>query len=297
MKQQHGRLDGSTFFIDVDEPIRENTTETEKVDVTTRWLQALGYPTMEEYTQKQQEIRRKEEEITAPIYRAYEVWKERLASAKNYEAWSQVVDAAPTIPDGLMLYISSEEKMGGAIRKVWYRRESAQRALPLFGNYFGKRYIECDPNQVQKRTVLDGLDSCILGGPVGTGKTHALAYLVDRIAKRNAMAGVKSGPESDFAFYRCSDVFSKLHKGEEIEDKDCRYMVIDDYGREYVEPWALSQFEELIEYRYGRDLKMLIACNLTKEQFLARPGFERIADRLLELCSWVTLTGSSKRRK
>ena len=295
MKEQHGRLDGSTFLIDVDRP-SESAIETPKT-FESGLLRAVGCATMEEYAQKQQERQRKEEEVTAPIYRAYEAWKERLASATNYEAWSQVVDAHPSIPDGLSLYVSSEEKMGDAIRKVWYRRESAQRALPLFGSYFGKRYIEFDKNQVPKRTALDELDSCILGGPVGTGKTHALAYLVDHIAKRNAMAGIKSGFEGDFAFYRCSDVFSKLHKGEEIEDKDRRYMVIDDYGREYVEPWALSQFEELIEYRYGRDLKMLIACNLTKEQFLARPGFERIADRLLELCSWVTLTGASKRRK
>jgi DNA replication protein DnaC len=73
-------------------------------------------------------------------------------------------------------------------------------------------------------------------------------------------------------------------------------MGIDDYGVEYVEPFALSQFELLVERRYARHLITIVTTNIPKASFKTRKGFERIESRLLKRCNWVEFIGEDRRK-
>jgi len=87
-----------------------------------------------------------------------------------------------------------------------------------------------------------------------------------------------------------------LHNDERILIAE--YIFIDDLGREYAEPFALSRFEVFVENIYkNKNLILVLTTNLKEEQFKNRDGWARINDRLLELCAWIEFTGSSRRIK
>ena len=90
-------------------------------------------------------------------------------------------------------------------------------------------------------------------------------------------------------------LFNKLHFGEKIDFE--KFVLLDDWGREYAEPFALSRFEILIEEIYASENSLVITTNLTKEQFINRDGWARVTDRAREICSVLEIPGESMRHK
>jgi len=79
-----------------------------------------------------------------------------------------------------------------------------------------------------------------------------------------------------------------LHNDERVLHPE--YILIDDLGREYAEPFALSRFEIFIENIYkNKNSIIVLTTNLTEAQFKNREGWARINDRLLELCGWIEI--------
>jgi len=55
------------------------------------------------------------------------------------------------------------------------------------------------------------------------------------------------------------------------------YIFIDDLGREYAEPFALSRFEIFVENIYkNKNSIIVLTTNLTEQQFKSREGWARI---------------------
>ena len=165
---------------------------------------------------------------------------------------------------------------------------------------YGQRYLTCDPGKVLKRDELDKSGSVVLAGNVGTGKTTSLVYHVQRLTERMAMDPKHHWQQPLFACYRTSALFDVLFNGDNATPWDAlaaQYLVLDDVGREYSSPFPLHRFEELVEARYADRLGFIITTNLDKASFLAREGWDRIADRLVEVCSWIDITRPTSLRK
>ena len=133
----------------------------------------------------------------------------------------------------------------------------------------------------------------ILFGNVGVGKTMALVYIFRKICESYKNEPFyKAVPVS---YYFMPELFRKLHCGEVVSLKN--FVMLDDWGREYAEPFALSQFEALIEKIYASERILIITTNLTREQFINREGWARITDRVREMCGIIEINGSSRRHR
>jgi DNA replication protein DnaC len=144
-------------------------------------------------------------------------------------------------------------------------------------------------NELDERIydMLKAKKGLILFGDVGVGKTMDLVYIFKRICEHTQKIPI--------SYYFMPELFKRLHQGEEIKLKE--FVMLDDWGREYAEPFALSQFESLIEKIYSKEKVLIITTNLTKEQFINRDGWRRIVDRVREMCSILEIPGDSMRHK
>jgi DNA replication protein DnaC len=162
--------------------------------------------------------------------------------------------------------------------------------------HIGIHYLRnFDVKKIREKNELDGrIDEIlkakkglILFGDVGVGKTMDLVYIFRRICEHTQKIPI--------SYYFMPELFKRLHQGEEIKLKE--FVMLDDWGREYAEPFALSQFESLIEKIYSKEKVSIITTNLTKEQFINRDGWRRIVDRVREMCSILEIPGDSMRHK
>jgi len=191
-----------------------------------------------------------------------------------------------------------------------FERDLNATLKDLFGSRYLSRYKE---SEVAKREQIDRQlnilftqdKGFILSGDVGVGKTMALIYIYTRIIKylskeareaQDAYLYQLNRYSSKIQFFFAPELFSKLHTGNKISIS--QYILIDDLGREYSEPFALERFECLIEDVYrNKNVSLVITTNLNLSQFKDRNGWLRIVDRLREICSWVDIEGKSRRHK
>jgi hypothetical protein len=224
--------------------------------------------------------------------RGSDLWRVKLSNAATWKEWTALLPACPKWEHDVQFDKADLDKA------IVSRSSVPDEVMKSFEYVYGSRYLHCDPALVQKKAMLDKASSVILAGPKGTGKTTAMAYLARTLTERACMDVEHSLKRASLvAFWRSAGIFTTLHNGGTIDNQDARYFFVDDFGREYVEPFALSQFEELVEYRYGRELPIIMTTNLSWTDFKARAGFERVTDRLLEMASWINFTGESMRQK
>jgi DNA replication protein DnaC len=77
-------------------------------------------------------------------------------------------------------------------------------------------------------------------------------------------------------------------------------LMVDDLGRSYLDKsgWNLSLEDEYWDWRWENRLPFCATSNMTVDEFRSVPGYERVADRILDP-AWtktVIFTGESKRR-
>jgi len=181
----------------------------------------------------------------------------------------------------------------------------------------GAHYLKnFDEEKIRERKELDKKvnemfdtgKGIILFGDVGVGKTMDLVYISKRIIEK------QNKPQTKFrdymnneeiiiydalpipvSYYFMPTLFNKLHFAESVNFK--KFVLLDDWGREYAEPFALSRFEILVEEIYASENSLIITTNLTKEQFINRDGWARVTDRAREICSVLEIPGESMRHK
>jgi len=85
----------------------------------------------------------------------------------------------------------------------------------------------------------------------------------------------------------------------EIEDaRDAHVLLLDDIGAERGTDWATKELEALVDYRHGLGTvkTTIITTNGTLRQLADRMGV-RTADRLLEMCAVVEVSGPNLRER
>jgi len=189
-----------------------------------------------------------------------------------------------------------------------FERELNATLQDTFGSRYLKYYKE---KEVAEREEIDRHlnilfrenKGFILSGGVGIGKTMALIYIYKQIInhlskeareKQDAFLYYVGRFSKKTQFFFAPELFTKLHNGDSI--RLAQYILIDDLGREYSEPFALERFECLIENVYrNQNISLIITTNLNRTQFKNREGWLRIVDRLMEICGWLQIKGSSRR--
>lgn len=146
----------------------------------------------------------------------------------------------------------------------------------------------------------------ILSGPVGVGKTCALALIAAEVELQAIGCSCH--------FIRLPDLYEKLHRCsrgeiigdygerrsfEDLAEWHCGLLLLDDLGTQYASPFAQAQWHSLMEHRYSEALATCITTNLSVPDLRADGEMARVYDRLRETCVCVATDSDepSKRRQ
>ncbi len=163
-----------------------------------------------------------------------------------------------------------------------------------FDNFESERfptaYKVCRDYVINYKKNIDEGNSLFLVGGVGTGKTH-LAYAILQNLVRRGVAGLAS---------TVPELMSDLRPGSESRGgintlKTIELLVLDDLGSQKISDWVTEQLFIIINARYSNMLPIIVTSNVFPEQLESIPGWKRIVDRLLEMCSFVKMQGESYR--
>lgn len=131
--------------------------------------------------------------------------------------------------------------------------------------------------------------SLILGGGVGTGKTHlTIAMGMEYLSQNKSVI-----------FFNIAELWDKLRiellaNESELKErvKSCELLILDDLGVEKLSEWRGEQLYEIVNHRYNNNLPIAITTNAInmadlKDKLGSRA--ERIVSRLNEMCTAVWL--------
>ena len=153
----------------------------------------------------------------------------------------------------------------------------------------------------QKATL--GPQAIGLHGPVGTGKSHLAAAIIN-VCKARGIPSV---------FLTSATLISRLRAAvpdtEELVERFARVPVLalDDIGKEQLTKWSAPLFLDLINRRYEQNLPLIVTCNVDAaalREHYARPIPDvdattgpALVDRLLEMSAfpWLEVCGDSRR--
>lgn len=130
----------------------------------------------------------------------------------------------------------------------------------------------------------------LLWGNTGNGKTFAAACIANQLIDRGIPAMITSFPRILSAGYDKQDIIDQM-----------RYyplLVIDDLGAERSSDYALETVYMVIDERYKAKKPLIVTTNLTLDE-ICKPknmAYQRIYDRVLEMCAPLVFRGDSIRR-
>ncbi|GAB3372493.1 ATP-binding protein [Amycolatopsis echigonensis] len=131
-------------------------------------------------------------------------------------------------------------------------------------------------------------------GSVGTGKTHQAYGAVRELAT--------SGAQLRWEFVTAADLYAQLRPSSGVHGEAAyrRYahaplLVLDDVGAAKSSEWVEEINYRIINHRYENRLATVITTNLAPRDLTAGLG-ERVASRIVEMCSRVVLEGPDRRR-
>ena len=130
----------------------------------------------------------------------------------------------------------------------------------------------------------------LLWGNTGNGKTFAAACIANELIDRGIPAMITSFPRILNAGYDKQEIIEQVHY--------YPLMVIDDLGAERSSEYAMETVYTVIDERYKAKKPLIVTTNLTLDE-LCRPKdmtYQRIYDRILEMCTPLVFKGDSMRR-
>ena len=130
----------------------------------------------------------------------------------------------------------------------------------------------------------------LLWGNTGNGKTFAAACIANELIDRGIPAMITSFPRILNAGYDKEEIIEQVHY--------YPLMVIDDLGAERSSEYAMETVYTVIDERYKAKKPLIVTTNLTLDE-LCRPKdmtYQRIYDRILEMCTPLVFNGGSLRR-
>jgi len=140
--------------------------------------------------------------------------------------------------------------------------------------------------------AADGVGIALVG-PVGTGKTHLAAAVVNALVERGHYPLFVSVPDL-IARFRAG-IESGTAERQLLLAKSAEVLVLDDLGAERVTDWAAEQLYRLINARYEALQPTIVTTNLEPSELAEHLG-ERAVSRLLEMCRWVRVDGDDWRK-
>lgn len=149
-----------------------------------------------------------------------------------------------------------------------------------------RRYAENWSTMVEQNTGL------LLWGGTGNGKTFAAACIANALIEHGKSAVMTSIPRILAAgFDEQADSMDRMRR--------CSLLVIDDLGAERSSDYALERVYYIIDERYKAKRPLIVTTNLTLKQFYAPTDmrYQRIYDRVLEMCVPMKFAGESIRRQ
>jgi hypothetical protein len=144
---------------------------------------------------------------------------------------------------------------------------------------------ECDALTSVRTMLASERPILVLSGTMGTCKTGSACWML--------------GQHWGGCFAKAKQLLRlAIEKPAQYETlARARYVVLDDLGTEVHDDkghW-LATFTDLFDDWYAGDARLILTCNLTRDDFKARYG-ERVADRIRERGRFVTLGGASVRK-
>lgn len=131
----------------------------------------------------------------------------------------------------------------------------------------------------------------LLWGNTGNGKTFAAACIANELIDRGIPAMITSFPRILNAGYDKQEIIEQVHY--------YPLMVIDDLGAERSSEYAMETVYTVIDERYKGKKPLIVTTNLTLDE-LCRPKdmtYQRIYDRILEMCTPLVFKGGNLRRE
>ena len=130
----------------------------------------------------------------------------------------------------------------------------------------------------------------LLWGNTGNGKTYAAACIANRLIDRGVPAMITSFPRILNAGWDKREIAEQM--------RHYQLLIIDDLGAERNSDYALETVYMVIDERYKAKKPLIVTTNLTLEE-ICKPknmDYQRIYDRVLEMCVPVVFRGGSLRR-
>ena len=171
----------------------------------------------------------------------------------------------------------------------------------------GKHYWRVDESKFQPDVrvavtayldaLFDNINSgrgLIVSGPPGVGKTSILSHIYQHCMWSKLLMDIRYSIRYEFM----PKLFDALTRAD--VDMGCYekpdILLLDDFGREYQNDFAMSRFEALVEHRYANAKSVVITTNLSRERLAHTDKWERIVDRWRETCDLLQVGGESMRK-
>lgn len=201
--------------------------------------------------------------------------RERIQKQKDYEEEMRRIER-------LKVASLMDAKLKSATLKTFTQKEDNQKLYTIVKNYVDNF-----------ETFYKSNRGLLFWGTVGTGKSYAAACIANELLNRKTPVVMTS-------FVKVLQVIQDNTESEtEFVNRLCaaRLLIIDDLGTERNTDYALEKVYNVIDSRYrtGKPLILTTNLNLQDMQMTQDIRYQRIYDRIFEMCHPVMVNGTSWR--
>lgn len=201
--------------------------------------------------------------------------RERIQKQKDYEEEMRRIER-------LKVASLMDAKLKSATLKTFTKKEDNKKLYTIVKNYVDNF-----------ETFYKSNRGLLFWGTVGTGKSYAAACIANELLNRKIPVVMTS-------FVKVLQVIQDNTENEtEFVNRLCaaRLLIIDDLGTERNTDYALEKVYNVIDSRYrtGKPLILTTNLNLQDMQMTQDIRYQRIYDRIFEMCHPVMVNGTSWR--
>lgn len=228
------------------------------------------------HTNKEKKIQLAGEYVTVRcICKCESEERERIQKQKDYEEEMRRIER-------LKVASLMDAKLKSATLKTFTQKEDNQKLYTIVKNYVDNF-----------ETFYKSNRGLLFWGTVGTGKSYAAACIANELLNRKTPVVMTS-------FVKVLQVIQDNTENEtEFVNRLCaaRLLIIDDLGTERNTDYALEKVYNVIDSRYrtGKPLILTTNLNLQDMQMTQDIRYQRIYDRIFEMCHPVMVNGASWR--